>query len=322
MRAGVLRILHLCAVAGFAAALSHAAEFPSRPLRLVVPYPAGGNGDVVARIVTVEMTKGLAHHIVVETRPGAGGTIGADAVAKASADGYTLLLMTGGHAVAEASYPSLPYRTPDSFAMLSTVTLFPFVLVVRADGHPSLPALVEAAKRAPGMVKFGAAGPGATQHLTGELMAAMAGVKFLYVPYKGDAPAVTALLGAEVNLIIAPTAPVLPHVQAGRMRLLATTGAARWKGMPELPTVAESGVPGFDVSSWVGLATTAGAPAAAVRRLHAEIQRAIRVPEVASRLEQIGGEARGSSPEAMRARVAEEVQRWRRVMKEAGITPQ
>jgi tripartite-type tricarboxylate transporter receptor subunit TctC len=171
-------------------------------------------------------------------------------------------------------------------------------------------------------VRFGAAGPGATQHLTGELLAALARVKLLYVPYKGDAPAVTALLGGEVHLIVAPTAPVLPHVQSGRMRLIATTGATRWKGMPEMPTVAESGVAGFDVISWVGFATTAGTPAASVLRLHAETGRALKVTEVSTRLDQIGGEARGSSPEEMRARVAEEVKRWARVIKEAGITPQ
>jgi tripartite-type tricarboxylate transporter receptor subunit TctC len=315
--AGGFLALLLAFVSGVASA-----EFPARPLRLIVPYPAGGNGDVVARIVSAEMTKGLGQHFVVESRPGAAGTIGADLVAKANADGYTLLVMTGGHAVAEATYASLPYRTPDSFAMISTVTVFPFVLAVRADGHPSLPAMLQAARAAPMTVRFGAAGPGATQHLTGELLAALARVKLLYVPYKGDAPAVTALLGGEVHLIVAPTAPVLPHVQSGRMRLIATTGATRWKGMPEMPTVAESGVAGFDVISWVGFATTAGTPAASVLRLHAETGRALKVTEVSTRLDQIGGEARGSSPEEMRARVAEEVKRWARVIKEAGITPQ
>src|SRR5262249_8972248 len=197
--------------------VGHATEFPARPLRLVVPYPAGGNGDVVARILAADMAKGLGQHLVVETRPGAGGTIGADVVAKAAPDGHTLLLVTGGHAVAAASYKSLPYRTVDSFSMVSTATFFPFVVVVRADGgYPSLPALLQAAKAAPGIVKFGSAGPGVTQHLTGELLSKMAGARFLYVPYKGDAPAVTALLGSEINLIITPTAPVLRHVQAHR----------------------------------------------------------------------------------------------------------
>jgi tripartite-type tricarboxylate transporter receptor subunit TctC len=299
------------------------AEFPTRPLRLVVPYPAGGNADVVARILANDMARSLAQHIVVESRPGAGGTIGADAVAKATPDGYTLLLVTGGHAVAGASYKSLPYHTVDSYSMISTATFFPFVLVVRADGgYPSLPALLQAAKATQGSVKFGSAGPGVTQHLTGELLSTMAGAKFLYVPYKGDAPAVTALLSAEINFIITPTAPVIPHVQSGRFKLLATTGTARWKGMPEVPTVAESGVSGFDVSSWIGLATTAGAPRAAVKRLHAEMQRTIQTAEVSSRLEQIGGEARSSSPEEMRSRVAAELQRWKQVIRDAGIKPQ
>jgi tripartite-type tricarboxylate transporter receptor subunit TctC len=315
--AAIAGLLLLSVLAGAACA-----QYPVRPLRLIVPYPAGGNGDVVARIVTAEMAKGLGQHIVVEIRPGAGGTIGADAVAKATPDGYTLLLMTGGHAVAEASYKSLPYRTPDSFATISTVTVFPFVLVARADGYPALPALLRAAKAAPGTVRFGAAGPGATQHLTGELLSSMAGAKLLYVPYKGDAPAVTALLSSEVHFIIAPAAPVLPHVQSGRFKLLATTGPERWKGAPELPTVAESGVPGFEVISWVGFVTTAGAPRAAVKRLHDEIQRSLQVRDIAAKLDQIGGEARASSPEDLRARVANEVQRWSRVIREAGINPQ
>jgi tripartite-type tricarboxylate transporter receptor subunit TctC len=300
-----------------------AADFPTRPLRLVVPYPAGGNGDVVARIVGGEMAKGLGQYIVIETRPGAGGTIGADAVAKATPDGYTLLLVTGGHAVAGASYKSLPYDTVDSFSMISTATFFPFVIATRADGgYPTLPALLQAAKASPGSIKFGSAGPGVTQHLTGELLSSLAGVKLLYVPYKGDAPAVTALLGAEVNFIIAPATAVLPHVQSGRFRLIATTGAARWKGLPEVPTVAESGVPGFEVSSWIGLATTAGAPHAAVRRLHSEIARAVKIPEVTVRLEQIGGEPASCTPEEMRKRVAAELKRWSRVIKEAGISLQ
>ncbi|HKA44741.1 MAG TPA: tripartite tricarboxylate transporter substrate binding protein [Burkholderiales bacterium] len=300
--------------------VGHATEFPARPLRLVVPYPAGGNGDVVARILAADMAKGLGQHLVVETRPGAGGTIGADVVAKAAPDGHTLLLVTGGHAVAAASYKSLPYQTVDSFSMVSTATFFPFVVVVRADGgYPSLPALLQAAKAAPGIVKFGSAGPGVTQHLTGELLSKMAGARFLYVPYKGDAPAVTALLGSEINLIITPTAPVLPHVQSGRFKLIATTGATRWKGMPEVPTVAESGVSGFDVSSWIGLATTAGTPRSAVGRLHAEMQRTLQTAEVSGRLEQIGGEPRGSTPDEMRNRVAAEVQRWTQVINDAGI---
>ena len=313
------RLARISVVLGFVAGVA-LADYPTRPLRLVVPYPAGGNADVVGRILGNEMVKGLGQHIVVEVRPGAGGTIGADAVARATPDGYTLLLVTGGHAVAGASYKSLPYRAVDSFSMISTATFFPFVLVVRADGgYPSLPALLQAAKATPGAIKFGAAGPGVTQHLTGELLSSMAGAKFLYVPYKGDAPAVTALLSAEINFIITPTAPVLPHVQSGRFKLLATTGTARWKGMPEVPTVAESGVSGFEVSSWIGLATTAGAPHGAVKRLNAEMQRSIRVPEVTFRLEQIGGEVRGGSPEEMRARVASELQRWTQVIRDAGI---
>jgi tripartite-type tricarboxylate transporter receptor subunit TctC len=300
-----------------------AQEYPNRPLRIIQGFPPGGNADVVARILAQEMSKGLGQPIVVEARPGAGGNIAAEAVAKAAPDGYTLLLVTGGHAVAGASYKSLPYHSVDSFAMISTATFFPFVIATRTDGKfQSLPALLQAAKAAPNAVTCGAAGPGVTQHLTGELLAGTAGVKFLYVPYKGDAGAVTALLGSQIDFIITPATAILPHVKSGAFKALAATGSVRWQGMPEVPTVEESGVPGFDVRSWIGLATTAGTPRPIVERLQAEVQRTLQVPEVRARLEQIGGDVRGSTPEEMRERVATEVQRWAKVIRDANITPQ
>jgi len=313
------------AVIGLAlAALAAAAqEYPSRPIRLIQGFPPGGNADVVARILGQEMAKGLGQPIVVEARPGAGGSIAAEAVAKALPDGYTLLLVTGGHAVAGAAYKSLPYHSVDSFAMIATATFFPFVIATRADGkYATLPALLQAAKAAPESVTFGAAGPGVTQHLTGALLASSTGVKFLYVPYKGDAAAVTALLGSQTDFIIATATAVLPHASSGTFKVLAATGPTRWQGMPEVPTVSESGVPGFDVRSWIGLAATAGTPRPIVERLNAEMLRALQSPEVRARLEQIGGEVRGSTPEEMRERVAAEVQRWSRVIQDANIAPQ
>ncbi len=300
-----------------------AQDYPNRPLKLIQGFPPGGNADVVARILGQEMSKGLGQPILVEARPGAGGSIAAEAVAKAAPDGYTLLLVTGGHAVAGASYKSLAYHSVDSFAMISTATFFPFVIATRTDGkYRSLPALLQAARAAPESVILGAAGPGVTQHLTGELLASMAGVKFLYVPYKGDAAAVTALLGDQTSFIIAPATAVLPHVKSGAFRVLAATGPNRWPGMPEVPTVDEIAVRGFDVRSWIGLATTAGTPQPIVERLHAETQRALQAPAVRERLEQIGGEVRGSTPEEMRARVAVEVQRWSQLIRDAKLEQQ
>jgi len=306
------------------AALAAAAqEYPNRPIRIIQGFPPGGNADVVARILGQEMAKGLGQPIVVEARPGAGGNIAAESVARAPPDGYTLLLVTGGHAVAGAAYKALPYHSVDSFAMISTATFFPFVIATRTDGkYASLPALLQAAKAAPESVTFGAAGPGVTQHLTGALLASSAGVKFLYVPYKGDAGAVTALLGGQTDFIIAPATAVLPHVKSGAFKVLAATGPTRWQGMPEVPTVAENGVPGFDVRSWIGLAATGGTPRPTVERLNAEMLRALQSPEVRARLEQIGGEVRGSTPEEMRERVAAEVQRWSKVIQDANLAPQ
>jgi tripartite-type tricarboxylate transporter receptor subunit TctC len=311
-------------VAGFLfASIAVAQDYPNRPVKLIQGFPPGGNADVVARILGQEMSKGLGQPIVVEARPGAAGNIAAEAVARAAPDGYTLLLVTGGHAVAGASYKSLPYHSVNGFAMISTATFFPFVIATRADGkHQSLPALPQAAKAAPESVTLGAAGPGVTQHLTGELLASMAGVKFLYVPYKGDAGAVTALLGSQTSFIITPATAVLPHVKAGTFKVLAATGPVRWSGLPDVPTVDESGVRGFDVRSWIGLATTAGTPRPIVERLNQEMQRTLQAPDVRERLEQIGGEVRGSTPEEMRDRVATEVERWSQVIRAAKIEQQ
>jgi len=305
------------------AASAAAQQYPTRPIKLIEGYPPGGNADVVARILAREMSKSLGQPVVVEARPGAAGNLAAEAVANAAPDGYTLLLVTGGHAVAGAMYKSLPYRSVESFAMISTATFFPFVIVTRADGkYQSLPALLQAARAVPESVTLGAAGPGVTQHLTGELLARMAGVKFLYVPYKGDAGAVTALLGNQTNVIITPATAVLPYMKSGTFKALATTGPTRWHGMPDVPTADESGLRGFDVRSWIGLATTAGTPGPIVERLHSEMQRSLQVPEVRARLEDIGGEVRGSSPQEMRARVAAEVERWSQVIREAKIEQQ
>jgi tripartite-type tricarboxylate transporter receptor subunit TctC len=301
-----------------------AQDYPQRPIRLLQGFPPGGNADIVARILGQEMAKTLGQPIVVEARPGAGGNIAADAVARAAPDGYTLLLVTGGHAVAGAAYKSLPYQTVESFEMISTATFFPFVVAVRAEAAApqTFGELLARARVRPEAVSYGAAGPGVTQHLTGELLASMAGVKLLYVPYKGDAGAVTGLLGGEMNFIIAPATAVLPHAKSGKFRVLAATGPNRWPGLPDVPTVAEAGVAGFDVRSWIGLATTAGTPRPIVQRLNAEMQRALAVPEVRARLEDIGGEVRGGTSEEMRALVASDLARWKRVIAASAIQPQ
>jgi tripartite-type tricarboxylate transporter receptor subunit TctC len=305
------------------APVAHADDYPSRPLKMIQGFPAGGNADNVARVLAQEMSKGLGQPVVVESKPGAGGTVGAALVAKAPADGYTLLLVTGGHAVAGATYKSLPYHTVDDFAWISTATLFPFVVAVRSDGEfTTLKALLAAAKAKPGSVNYGAPGVGATQHLTTELLAGMAGVKFQEIPYRGEGAAVTAMLSREIDFFVTAASAVQAHLAAGTFKAIAVTSSTRWSGLPDVPTVAEAGVPGFDVSSWAGVATTAGVSPAIVERLNAELRRTLQVPEVATRLQSFGGDVHASSPAEMRTRVATELERWTTVVRDAHIEQQ
>jgi len=318
-------LVSLVVMIAAAAALPDAAaqEYPVRPVRLIQGFAAGGNADTVARILAQEMAKGLGQPVLVEPKPGAGSTIAADAVAKAAPDGYTLLLVTGGHAVAGALYKALPYNTVDSFEMISTATFFPFLVIVRADfPAQSIRSLLDMARAKPDSVAFGSAGTGSTQHLTGELLGSASGVKFLHVPYKGDSAAITGLLGGDTQFVIAPATAALGQIRAGKLHAIAATGPLRWQGLPDVLSVAESGVADFDVRSWMGLATSAGTPQPIVERLNAEMQRALRNPEVRAKLEEIGGEVRGSTPAEMRNRVAMELKNWTQVIRQAGIEKQ
>ena len=302
---------------------ARADDYPSRPIKIIQGFAPGGNADNVARVLAQEMSKGLGQPVVVEAKPGAGGTVGADVVAKSAPDGYTLLLVTGGHAVAGATYKSLGYRTVEDFAWISTATLFPFVVVTRSDGaYTSLKALLAAAKAKSDAVTYGAPGVGATQHLTTELLASSAGVKFLEIPYRGEGAAVTAMLSKEIDFFITAASSVRAHIDAGTFKAIAVTSATRWSGMPDVPTIDEQGVKGFDVSSWAGLTTTAGTPPAVVDRLNAEMRRSLQVAEVRTRLESFGGTVQASSPDELRTRVATELARWTKVVREAKIEQQ
>jgi len=300
-----------------------AQDYPSRPIRIIQGFAPGGNADSIARLLGQEMSRGLGQPVIVETKAGAGGNIAAEAVARAQADGYTLLLAVGGHTVSGALYQTLGYKSVESFEWISTATVFPFVLSVRSDSPQQTVAdLLALARGKPDGVSYGSAGVGSTQHLTGALLASMSATQLLHVPYKGDAAALAALLAGDVNFVVAPGTATLPHVRGGRLKAIAVSGATRWPGLPEVPTVQEAGVQGFDVNSWAGLATTAGTPRAIVDRLHVEMNKALQVPEIRARLESFGGEVRGSTPEEMRARVASEVQRWAKVIAEARIPRQ
>jgi tripartite-type tricarboxylate transporter receptor subunit TctC len=297
-----------------------AQTYPERPIHITQGFAAGGNADVIARLIGNEMSRKLGQPLVVDAQPGAGGTLAAGNVARSKPDGYSLLLATGGHAVAGALYSKLPYRTVESFEMVSTITFFPFLIVVRADSrYRNLQDVLSDAKARPGTVAFGSAGVGSTHHLAGELLGIMTKVELLHVPYRGDSASTTALLGGEVPMTVAPPTAVLQHIKAGKLRAIAVSSAQRWAQMPDLPTIAEQGVAGYDVRSWAGLMAPAGTSRAVIERLSAEVAQAIKQPNVRTSLEEMGGEPRSSSPEEMKTMVAAELARWTRLVAERNI---
>ncbi len=228
-----------------------------------------------------ELTKSLGQPIVVEAKVGAGGNLASDLVAKAPPDGYTLLLMTGGHTASGALYKTLPFEPAESFEMISTITQFPFLFVVRADSpHQSLRSLIDAARAKPESVAAANAGIGSTHHLTAELLAKTAQAPLLQVPYKGEAAAITSLLGGDTAMAVVTPTVAVAQAKAGKLRVIGTSSGTRWQGMPEVPTADEAGVRGFDVRSWIGIAAPAGTPRAMVERLNAEVQKALLLPEV------------------------------------------
>lgn len=297
--------------------------WPARPLRIFQGFAPGGNADTIARVIGAELARSLGQPVLVETRAGAGGNLASEAVAKSAPDGYSLALLTGGHSVSAALYRSLPFDAVESFEMLSTITQFPFLFTVRADApYPNLRALIDAARARPDAIAYGSAGIGSTHHLTGELLARSAGVPMLHVPYKGDAAAITSLLGGEIPLVVATPTVAMPQVKAGKARVLAVSSGARWAALPDAPTADEAGIAGFDVRSWTALAAPAGTPRAIIERLHAEVQKALAQPDVRARLEAPGADARGSAPQELKERVIAEVQRWKKVINDAKIPQQ
>ncbi len=306
----------IAAVAGSVAAQT----FPNRPIRIIQGSAPGGNADTAARLLGQGMQKSLGQPIIVEPRLGGAGRIAADAVAKAPPDGHTLLLITGGHVTTGAASKSLPYDTVESFAWISMASEFPFMLVVRADSpFQTLASVIAAARAKPQTVTFGSSGTGATLHLVGELLARMANVEIVHVPYKGESQAMTGILAGDINFSVATPTTAVGQVNGGKVKALAVSSATRWPGMPDVPTIAEAGVPGYDVRSWLGLATTGGTPRPVVDRLHEAMMGALKDPEVKARLEAMGGTVRGSTPDETRQRVVTELARWNKVITEANI---
>jgi hypothetical protein len=303
--------------------VAFAQTYPDKNIKIMQGFAPGGNADAIARAVGSEISKSVGQAVVVEAQAGAGGTIAATTVAKSKPDGYTLLLATGGHAVAGAIYNNLNYKTVQDFEMISTITYFPFLIVINAENKiANFPALLNQAKANPGKIAYGTAGIGSTHHLAGELLASMAKVDLLHVPYRGDAGSITALLAGDVPFIIAPPTAVLTNIKAGKLKAIAATGPQRWVGLPEVPTVAEQGVPGYDVRSWAGLMAPAGTPKPVIDKLNAETLKAIQLPHVKARLEEMGGDVRGSTSDEMKNMVASETQKWIQVVNNAKIPKQ
>lgn len=301
-----------------------AQDYPARMVTLVHGFAPGGSADTVARIVAEPLSQRLGESVVVEPKPGSGGNLASAAVASAEADGHMIGLVTGGHAVSKGLYKTLPFDVVDDFTMLSTIVEYSFVLAVRDDNPPrTLGDLLAQAQAAPGEVGYGSAGVGTTHHLTGELLSSMAGIELMHVPYRGEGAAITALLGGDIPLIIASPVTLQSHIEAGDVRALAVTSAERWAGLPDVPTVAESGVAGFDVSTWSGLLAPKDLPPAIQERLVSEIHAVLAMPEVKGRIEAaMGGEVTPSTPAEMRDRIASEAERWSEVIEASGIERQ
>jgi tripartite-type tricarboxylate transporter receptor subunit TctC len=294
-------------------------QYPSRPVHLVVPAAAGGTIDILARVLSDRLAAGLGQPVLVENRPGAGTNIGMEAVVRAAPDGHVAVI--GGVPVAtnKTLYSRLPFDPAKDLAPVSLLVTSGNVLVV----NPSLPVasvkeLIDHARSRPGELHFGSPSTGSTPHLAGELFNALAGVKMVHVPYKGAAQGLTDLIGGRLQLSFDNIPPAIPHIRSGKLRALAVTAAKRSPLLPELPTVAEAGLPAFDVSAWFGLLVPAATPGAVVRRLHAETVKALREPAARERLEGLGFEVVGSTPEQFAAHVQSEAARWSRIIRESG----
>jgi len=296
-------------------------DYPRRPVRLIVPFPPGGGNDIVARAVAQELGKSLGQQFVVDNRAGAGGAIGAELAARSPADGYTLFLGgVGSHVVNPSLHAKLSYDPIRDFAPVTLIASAPAVLVV----HPSVQAasvveLTALAKANPGKLNYASNGNGSSAQLAAVLFESMAGVRMTHVPYKGVSQALVDLMSGEVQLMFGTIVAISPHIKAGRLRALAVTGKSRSGLLPEVPTLAEAGLPGYEAGSWYGILAPAGTPGAIVARLNAEINHAMRQPEVRERLAAEGAETIGGTPEEFALHIKAELARTGRLMREAGI---
>jgi tripartite-type tricarboxylate transporter receptor subunit TctC len=302
-----------------ASAPAWAQTFPTRPVRMIVPLAPGGPVDIVARILSARLTEQFGQQVIVDNRPGAGGSVGGDLVARAQPDGYTTLFAANGTLAISPNLLKLPFDVQRDLAPVTLVGTSPQILVV----HPSLPAksvkeLIALARSRPGAINFASAGQGATSHLASELFKSAAGIDIVHVPYKGAAPALAELVGGNTQMMITGISSTLPYLRSGRLRALGVTSARRVAALPEVPAIAES-LPGYEVTTWYGLVTTAGTPAAVVARLHEETVKAVASAEIRNKLAAVGVAAETNSPEAFSAMIRAETLKWGKIIKAAGV---
>lgn len=298
-----------------------AQPWPTKPVTLVVPFPAGGTTDVLARALAEKLQQSLGQPVIVESRPGAGATLGADYVAKAKPDGYTLLIGAVHHTIASSVYKKLPYDFQKDFVPITGLALVPNVLVVNAGATPakSVAELVAALKAHPGQWSYGSNGNGTAQHLIGTQFQNATGTTLLHVPYKGSGPLATDLLGAQIQMSFDTITPVLPHIKAGKLRALAVTTARRSSALPDVPTLEEAGLKGFDIGTWFGVLAPAATPRDIVARLNAEMVKVIQAPEFRKRMDEIGAEPTGGSSEQLAAQIRSETGRFAKLVKDANV---
>lgn len=314
------RTLGTMAALALVPGLARAQTYPSKPVRLIVPYSAGGGADTTARLIAPKLQEALGQTIVVENKPGAGGMIGDEIVAKATPDGHTLLIGAFAHAVNPSLFPKMPFRTPGDFAPVSLLVTVPELMVI-TPSHPAktVAELVALAKAQPGKLSYASSGNGSAQHLAAELFKMRTGTDIQHVPYKGGALAVADVAAGHVPFYFGNMSAALPQARGGRVRPLAVTSAARSPTAPEVPTLAEAGVPNCEISEWNALIAPAGTPPAVIARLHMEIARIMRLEEIKAKFADLGADAIGSTPEELAAFLRVETAKWAEVVKAANI---
>jgi len=303
-----------------AAAIAPAQQYPAKPIRFLVPFGPGGVGDITARVVAQKMSVSMGQQVIIDNRPGAGGIVASEIVARAAPDGYTLLLLNNAHAVSMSLFKSLPYDTLRDFAPISSISTFSIVLLVNADSPiKSVKDLIASARASPGKLNVGTIQIGATQHLSSELFMSMAGINVVHVPFGNTGAVLTGLRGGSVQVAFEFIAPVVGQVKAGALRALAVSTRSRFAGLPDIPTVQEAGVPGYEVMSWNGIGAPAGTPKAVINRLNQAVTAALAMPDVKQRFQELAVDTRPDTPEGFRNLIASEINKWGKVIETARI---